>query len=75
MSTMVLNAYKQLTETDQKKVSEYIFSLIEKYPKNDSIKKFSKEDEETFNYFTGSLPKDFDSKKAISENKSEKYGI
>lgn len=72
---MVLNAYKQLTETDQKKVSEYIFSLIEKYPKNDSIKKFSKEDEETFNYFTGSLPKDFDSKKAISENKSEKYGI
>lgn len=69
---MVLNAYKQLTETDQKKVSD---SLIAKYPKTDSIKKFSKEDEETFNYFTGSLPKDFDSKKAISENKSEKYGI
>lgn len=75
MPTMVLNAYKQLTETDQKKVSDYIFSLIAKYPKTDSVKKFSKEDEETFDYFTGNLSKDFDPEKAIAENKSEKYGI
>ncbi len=75
MPTMVLNAYKQLTESDQKKVSDYIFSLIAKYPKNDSLKTFSKEDEETFNYFTGSLSKDFDAQKVISENKAEKYGV
>ncbi len=73
MPTAVLNAYRQLTKEDQQKVSDYIFSLVAKYPSTNALKQFSKEDEETFDYFTGSLSKDFDAEKAIQENKAEKY--
>ena len=78
MSVAINNIYNQLTKQDQLKVSDFIMNLFSKYEEktvNTEIKQLSKEDEETFNYFTGKLSKVAEPKELIEKNKLEKYGI
>ncbi len=75
MQISVINAYNQLTVQDQKKVTDFIYSLFSKYKKHEIKKSLSSADEELFRHFTGSLLLKSDSIKEITENKSEKYGL
>ena len=78
MPVALTNIYNQLTKQDQLKVSDFIMNLFSKYEKktvNPEIKQLSKEDEETFNYFTGKLSEIADPEELIEKNKLEKYGI
>ena len=78
MPVALTNIYNQLTKQDQLKVSDFIMNLFSKYGKktvNPEIKQLSKEDEETFNYFTGKLSEIADPEELIEKNKLEKYGI
>ncbi len=78
MPLALTNIYNQLTKQDQLKVSDFIMELFSKYNERTvttEIKQLSKEDEETFNYFTGKLSEIADPKELIEKNKLEKYGI
>lgn len=75
MQISVINAYDQLTMQDQKKVTDFIYSLFSKYKKHETKKTLSSADEELFRHFTGSLSLNSDSIKTIAKNKSEKYGL
>ncbi len=78
MTVALNNIYNQLTKQDQIKVSDFIMNLFSNYKEKTvttEIKQLSKEDEETFNYFTGKLSKVAEPEELIEKNKLEKYGI
>ncbi len=78
MPVALNNIYNQLTKQDQIKVSDFIMNLFSNYKEKTvttEIKQLSKEDEETFTYFTGKLSKVAEPEELIEKNKLEKYGI
>lgn len=68
MPVALNNIYNQLTKQDQIKVSDFIMNLFSNYKEKTvatEIKQLSKEDKETFNYFTGKLSKIAEPKELI----------
>ena len=68
MPVALNNIYNQLTKQDQIKVSDFIMNLFSNYKEKTvatEIKQLSKEDEETFTYFTGKLSKVAEPKELI----------
>lgn len=75
MSEAFLDIYNRLTKDDKERVYRLSVILNSRHKKRKELRKLSPEEEEIFDYFTGSLPADFNPEKALRDELRRKYGL